>query len=60
LCPPAVEDIMDSLSLDIRKCIKFSEYSFENIKVGKLEKTRSLVEVFPTLPQKRVGINVRI
>lgn len=60
LCPPAVEDIMDSLSLDIRKCIKFSDYSFENIKVEKLEKTRSLVEVFPSLPQKRVGINVRI
>ncbi len=60
LCPPAVESMMDSLASDLRKSISFSDYGFENIKVGKLEKTRSLVEVFPTLPQKRMGINVRI
>lgn len=60
LCPSAVEQQLDSLAADLRKCISFSEYGFENIKVGKLEKARSLVEVFPTLPQKRTGINVRI
>ena len=59
-CPPSVESMMDSLASDLRKSISFSDYGFENIKVEKLEKTRSLVEVFPTLPQKRMGINVRI
>ena len=60
LCPAAVEQQMEDITSDLRKCIKFSEFSFENITVEKLEKSRSLVEVFPSLPQKRTGINVRI
>ncbi len=60
LCPSSVEEHLSDITTDLRKCIKFSEFSFENITIGKLEKTRSLIEVFPTLPQKRVGINVRI
>ncbi len=60
LCPPAVEPQLENITTDLRKCIKFSQFSFDSISVGKLEKSRSLVEVFPTLPQKRVGINVRI
>lgn len=60
LCPPSLEANKKELSADLRKSISFSEYSFEEIKVGKLEKNRSLAEVFPTLPQKRNGINVRI
>lgn len=60
LCPPAVEPQLETITSDLRKCIKFSQFSFDSISVGKLEKSRSLVEVFPALPQKRVGINVRI
>ena len=60
LCPAAVEEKLDSIASDMRKAISFSDYGFENIKVGRLEKSRSLVEVFPTLPQKRMGINVKI
>jgi hypothetical protein len=60
MCPESIEKEMSGLTADLKKCISFSEYSLEDIKVGKLEKTRSLVEVFPTLPQKRTGINVRI
>ncbi len=60
LCPPAMENYTDSLSADLKKSISFSEYFFDEIKVGKLEKNRSLIEVFPVLPQKRNGINVRI
>lgn len=60
MCPAVMESKMSELSADLKKCIKFSEYSFDEIKVGKLEKTRSLVEVFPSLPRKRTGINVRI
>ncbi len=59
-CPPIMDNYTNELSADLRKSIDFSGYSFDEIKVGKLEKTRSLVEVFPTLPQKRTGINVKI
>ncbi len=60
LCPVSMQDKMESLSSQLRECIKFSNYKFENINVSKLEKSRSLIEVFPTLPQKRTGINVTI
>ncbi|MGN1482111.1 hypothetical protein [Porcipelethomonas sp.] len=60
MCPASVESHMENIGSDLKKSISFSEYSFNEIKVGKLEKTRSLVEVFPTLPRKRTGINVRI
>ena len=60
LCPPIMEKYSSELSADLKNSINFSEYRFEEIKVGKLEKTRSLAEVFPALPQKRAGINVRI
>ncbi len=60
MCPPAFEEKLDGLKNELKKSISFSEYNFNEITLGQLEKTRSLVEVFPTLPQKRTGINVRI
>ncbi len=60
LCPPSLEKYTDELSTDLKNSINFSEYFFDEIKVGRLEKNRSLIEVFPVLPQKRNGINVRI
>lgn len=58
--PPLLEGRVGNLSSELKKCISFSDYTFSNIQTGKLERTRSLVEVFPTLPKKRTGINVRI
>lgn len=60
MCPASMDEYMDSLAAELHECIRFSEYSFDRIKVAKLEKPRSLIEVFPALPQKRTGINVRI
>lgn len=60
LCPPMMEGYTEKLANELKKCISFSKYYFDDIKVGKLEKTRSLVEVFPALPQRRTGINIRI
>lgn len=60
MCPASMSQYMDELTADLRGCIKFSEYKFDKIKVARLEKPRSLIEVFPALPQKRTGINVRI
>ncbi|NLP26072.1 MAG: antitoxin [Clostridiales bacterium] len=60
LCPPSYVETFSKLKEDFIKCISFSEYYFENIKVDKLEKTRSLLEVFKTLPHKRTGVDVKI
>lgn len=60
MCPASMMDKIDTLSSQLRKCIDFSDYSFNKINISKLEKSRSLIEVFPALPQKRTGINVTI
>ena len=60
LCPESYTDIFMEASSSFRECVKFSEYSIKEIKIGKLEKSRSLVQVFKTLPYKRTGINVKI
>lgn len=60
MCPATMQDKMDVLSSELRDCISFSSYKFNKINVAKLEKPRSLIEVFPSLPQKRTGINVKI
>lgn len=60
LCPAVMQEKFDKLSVQLKESISFSDYSFNDIRVSKLEKSRSLIEVFPTLPQKRTGINVRI
>jgi hypothetical protein len=60
LCPENYTDIFMEASSSFRECVKFSEYSIKEIKIGKLEKSRSLVQVFKTLPYKRTGINVKI
>lgn len=60
LCPAVMQEKFDKLSVQLKESISFSDYSFNEIRVSKLEKSRSLIEVFPTLPQKRTGINVRI
>lgn len=60
LCPAVMQEKFDKLSVLLKESISFSDYSFNDIRVSKLEKSRSLIEVFPTLPQKRTGINVRI
>lgn len=58
--PASMQGSMNELSSQLRDCIKFSEYKFDQINISKLEKPRSLIEVFPALPQKRTGINVTI
>ncbi len=60
MCPATMQDKMDVLSSELRDAISFSSFKFNKINVAKLEKPRSLIEVFPSLPQKRTGINVKI
>lgn len=60
MCPAVMQEKFNWLSAQLKESISFSDYSFNDIRVSRLEKSRSLIEVFPTLPQKRTGINVRI
>lgn len=60
LCPPSHVETFSKIKEDFAQCISFSEYYFEKITVDKLESTRSLLEVFKSLPYKRTGIDVKI
>ena len=57
-CPPEYEtpykDIAKSLSL------AGTNYRLGNVRVESLDKSRSLMDVFKSLPYKRVGVDVRI
>jgi hypothetical protein len=60
LCPPEYTDYIKDISDNFYRCIDFSDYSFKEVKIDKLERPRSLIEVFRDLPGKRLGINVKI
>lgn len=59
-CPPELSETISAFETEISRCISFSEYKFSQIKIAGLERHRSLMEVFPGLPEKRSGLNVRI
>lgn len=60
LCPPEHTERISAMASTFRKCVTASDFQVRDLNIGKLERPRSLVEVFPTLPEKRTGINVRI
>jgi hypothetical protein len=45
---------------DLRRCIRSTEYEFGEIRFDKLERQRSLMDVFRSLPYKRTGVDVRV
>ena len=59
-CPPAYTDTFSKMSNRFAKCIEGSSYRFGTIKIDKLERPRSLMDVFKSLPYKRTGVNVKI
>lgn len=60
LCPKEYSDFYRNKLRDLRKDLSFSDYRLKNINVDKLEKPRSLIEVFKSLPLRRTGVNVTI
>lgn len=60
LCPSSCVDIFSNVKDEFINSISFSEYYFDEIRVDKLEQTRSLLQVFKSLPYKRTGIDVTI
>lgn len=59
-CPQRYADSFKGIAGDLRKCISFSDYTFGEIKFDEMKETRSLIQVFKTLPFKRTGVDVRI
>ncbi len=48
------------LEKSLKNAIEQTGYTFTDIKVSDMQKQRSLMQVFKTLPHKRTGINVKI
>lgn len=59
LCPENMLNTFEALPSKISKGIQQSGYRLENVNIKKLERTRSLMEVFKSLPQKRAGVDVK-
>lgn len=60
LCPPPYVDAFANIPKRIAAATAGTGYRFGNIKIGSLERPRSLMEAFPSLPNKRTGLNVKI
>lgn len=60
LCPPEHVDSFRGVNSDIRRACESTGYRFKSIEIGELKETRSLMDVFRSLPARRSGINVTI
>ena len=59
-CPPAYAQAFSGVGERIKRAAGASGYRFGEIRVDKLDKPRSLMDVFKSLPYKRTGVDVRI
>lgn len=59
-CPPAYAAAYSSLENTFRKCTGQTGYRIGEIRVNRLERPRSLMDVFRSLPYKRTGVDVKI
>ncbi len=59
-CPPAFTGAFASAKRDIGRVLGSLGYQFGDVRITDLERERSLMEVFRSLPYKRTGVDVRI
>lgn len=60
LCPPMYVAAFSGISTDIARSVGGTGYRFKDIAVDRLERPRSLMDVFKALPRKRTGINIKV
>ena len=60
LCPPAYTDAFSKIGSEIARTAAGTGFRFKDITIGRLERSRSLMEVFKSLPHRRTGIDVRV
>ena len=59
-CPPAYAAVYDTVKSELRACAGDTGYRFGEINVDRLDRPRSLMDVFKSLPYKRTGVDVTI
>lgn len=59
-CPTGYESGFEDMMRNLPKTLKDFPYRIGNTKLATLEKSRSLMDVFKSLPYKRVGVDVKI
>ena len=60
LCPKGYSEVFGKCIDNVSPFIKEKGFSLGKLNIGSLEKPRSLMEVFKTLPYKRTGIDVKV
>lgn len=60
LCPPAYADAFAAARGKFARSIAGTSYQLGDIKIDKLERSRSLMDVFKSLPRKRTGVDVKV
>lgn len=60
MCPPEYVSNYKSVNADIRRACESTGYRFKSIEISELKESRSLIDVFRSLPARRSGINVTI
>ncbi len=59
-CPPAYTRLYGDIKNDLRSCAGNTGYRFGEVRVDRLDRPRSLMDVFKSLPYKRTGVDVKI
>lgn len=59
-CPPGCENGFNTVISNLPKFMEGTNYQMGKTEVTTLKKTRSLMEVFKSLPYRRVGLDVKI
>lgn len=59
-CPVQYREIFGTLAGEFENIIREHGYRSHEVRIEKLEKLRSLMDVFKTLPYKRTGVDVKI
>ena len=59
-CPEGTESAYEELIKNMPKLLNGSEYHIGKTELAPLNRTRSLSDVFKSLPHRRVGVNVKV
>ena len=59
-CPPDYVNEFSVMTQRLSQVARATAYSFGEINIDKLDRGRSLMDVFKSLPYKRTVVNVRI
>ena len=59
-CPPAYTAVYGGMEGELRRCADQTDYRIGEVRIDRLERPRSLMDVFKSLPYKRTGVDVKI